>query len=308
MEKFEFFPIKCRIQRTTEAFSISRSDVNEDTEWISISSKVFGVYTIKIVRKSKQGRFVAFIHALALMRAVSLLLIILSFLWQTIFFWALLVRHIMQYYDENPELRPKPPPQMMTQHKNQVQLTPKEQAQIQEIFDLFDTDGGKTIDAKELDAAMFALGFQPQDHNKWEGLAQLRGSRDSRRNPGELSMGQIDLDGSNTVTIEEFTLLMKGELTGRGPLEEIWAAFSVLSRADTVLTPGWTAPGVSQTQSGHEDWGRVTLDGLRRACREFDVRLTEAELTMMMGEVDSDGDGSIDREEFMRIMDRAPWF
>ncbi len=32
--------------------------------------------------------------------------------------------------------------------------------QIREIFDLFDTDGGGTIDRGELDFAMSALGFQ----------------------------------------------------------------------------------------------------------------------------------------------------
>ena len=32
--------------------------------------------------------------------------------------------------------------------------------QIREIFDLFDTDGGGTIDVRELDFAMSALGFR----------------------------------------------------------------------------------------------------------------------------------------------------
>ena len=49
-------------------------------------------------------------------------------------------------------------------------------------------------------------------------------------------------------------------------------------------------------------------EGLRRACREYDVRLTEEELFCMMEEVDIDGDGTVDKEEFLNIMRHAPWF
>ena len=37
--------------------------------------------------------------------------------------------------------------------------------QIQEIFNLFDTDGSETIDRKELDFAMNALGFHSKQGN-----------------------------------------------------------------------------------------------------------------------------------------------
>jgi Ca2+-binding EF-hand superfamily protein len=215
----------------------------------------------------------------------------------------------MHFYETNPDLRPKPPPQVNKRPVQNVKLTAKEEAQIREIFDLFDTDGENSMDAKELDAAMFALGFKSVSNNQTTRLTTPRSSANrTRKDLSELSMDKLDKDGSNAITAEEFTALMKGELNGRGPLEEIWAAFSVLSRADTVLTPGWTAPQVAATQDSEENWGVVTLDGLRRACREFDVHLTEKELILMMDEVDTDKDGSIDREEFMRIMDRAPWF
>jgi Ca2+-binding EF-hand superfamily protein len=208
----------------------------------------------------------------------------------------------MQYYDKYPDARPQLDESRKQRQKSEVQLTPKEQAQIEEIFDLFDTDGGKTIDAKELNAAMLALGFQ--SHNKASRFGtRMSFSSGSKRNSGDLNMDHVDLDGSNAITIDEFTSLMKGEFIGHGALEEIWTAFSVLNRNHSALTPGWTA-----TDTDGEDWGRVSLDGLRRACREFDVRLAEPELKMMMDEVDTDRDGSIDREEFMRIMNQAPWF
>jgi Ca2+-binding EF-hand superfamily protein len=61
---------------------------------------------------------------------------------------------------------------------------------------------------------------------------------------------------------------------------------------------------VSQV-AGH---GAITLDGLRRAVREFDVPMSEDELRYMMAEADADAGGSIDRDEFMAIVARAPWY
>ena len=42
------------------------------------------------------------------------------------------------------------------------ELTEEQKQEIREAFDLFDTDGSGTIDAKELKVAMRALGFEPK--------------------------------------------------------------------------------------------------------------------------------------------------
>ena len=49
----------------------------------------------------------------------------------------------------------------------QITLSEAEEAQIREIFDLFDTDGGGTIDKRELEIAMIALGFQSEVAKVW---------------------------------------------------------------------------------------------------------------------------------------------
>ena len=41
-------------------------------------------------------------------------------------------------------------------------MTEEQKQEIREAFDLFDTDGSGTIDAKELKVAMRALGFEPK--------------------------------------------------------------------------------------------------------------------------------------------------
>ena len=200
-------------------------------------------------------------------------------------------------------MRPKPPPLITgdpSSPASMVELSEQQESQIHEIFDLFDTDGGGSIDSHELDAAMFALGFQPSGRG--------RSARYQRKptGQGQSLLDTIDSDGSRSISLTEFTSLMKGELMGRSPLEEIWAAFSVLSRAET-LGEGWVVPPVSTTESGTE-WGKVTLEGLRRACKKFDVRMNDRELEFMHKEADIDGGGTVDRAEFMRIMDNSPWF
>ena len=44
----------------------------------------------------------------------------------------------------------------------QKELTEEQKQEIKEAFDLFDTDGSGSIDAKELKVAMRALGFEPK--------------------------------------------------------------------------------------------------------------------------------------------------
>ncbi len=153
--------------------------------------------------------------------------------------------------------------------------------QIKEIFDLFDTDGSGRIDRKELQLAMVALGFHTR--------AQTNSKQISKKFLS--SFNDVDSDDGE-LTLDEFKALMKGEMAGRHPMDELQDVFTVLSRSD------------SQAQYD----GKITLDKLRRACREFRLRLNEDELATMMREADKDGDGVIFEEEFMRIMRMSAWF
>lgn len=47
--------------------------------------------------------------------------------------------------------------------------------------------------------------------------------------------------------------------------------------------------------------GKISLDDLRRVARELGEGLQEEELVAMIEEFDLDGDGMIDREEFLGI-------
>jgi hypothetical protein len=125
-----------------------------------------------------------------------------------------------------------------------VELTAQQREQLTEIFELFDTDGGGTVDRHELDAAMFALGFQTDaaPGRGGEGEGGARGGTG-------LDMRLVDTDGSQSITLEEFTSLMKGELISSDPLEGVWAAFATLSRPDG---GGWGGSTANLAQvAGH---------------------------------------------------------
>ncbi len=114
-------------------------------------------------------------------------------------------------------------------------------AQISEMFNLFDTDGGGSIDRKELEFAMDALGFRDMRSKKIDSSTT------------EL-VEHILADGA--MTLDEFSAVMMGVISGRGPLEDVKAVFAVLSRSDGVP----------------EHDGLITLSKLRAANQDFEVR------------------------------------
>jgi centrin-1 len=89
------------------------------------------------------------------------------------------------------------------------ELTEEQKQEIREAFDLFDTDGSGTIDAKELKIAMRALGFEP----KKEEIRKM--------------IADIDADGSGTIDFQEFLEMMTAKMSQKDSKEEILKAFKV---------------------------------------------------------------------------------
>merc|ERR1712078_322143 len=82
-------------------------------------------------------------------------------------------------------------------------------------FDLFDTDGSGTIDAKELKVAMRALGFEP----KKEEIKKM--------------IADIDKDGSGTIDFDEFLQMMTAKMSEKDSREEILKAFRLFDDEET---------------------------------------------------------------------------
>ncbi len=167
------------------------------------------------------------------------------------------------------------PPSEDSKDQSLIQLSKQQESQIMEIFNLFDTDGGGSIDRRELNLAMVALGFS---------------DKQTIGDGSQATMNRMIADGQ--VTLDEFTSLMKGELSGKDPWEDLRAVFAVLSKDN-------------QNPDHHN---LITLDKLIDASNCFNVRLSRDEVKAMISGVDQDGGGTVDFDEFHYIMRSSAWF
>eukprot|EP01137_Pigoraptor_chileana_P028561 Opistho-2@999 len=146
------------------------------------------------------------------------------------------------------------------------ELTEEQKQEIREAFDLFDTDGSGTIDAKELKVAMRALGFEP----KKEEIKKM--------------IADIDKDGTGTIDFNEFLEMMTHKMSEKDSKEEILKAFRLFDADET---------------------GKISFKDLKRVAKELGENLTDEELQEMIDEADRDGDGEVNEEEFLRIMKKT---
>jgi len=146
------------------------------------------------------------------------------------------------------------------------ELTEEQKQEIREAFDLFDSEGTGTIDAKELKVAMRALGFEP----KKEEIKKM--------------ISDIDKEGTGTIDFNEFLQMMTSKMSEKDSKEEIIKAFRLFDDDNT---------------------GKISFKNLKRVAKELGESLTDEELQEMIDEADRDGDGEINEGEFLRVMKKT---
>jgi len=134
---------------------------------------------------------------------------------------------------------------------------------------LFDIEGTGTIDAKELKVAMRALGFEPSK----EEIKQI--------------IADADKEGDGNIEFEDFLNLMTLKYSERDPKEEIMKAFKLFDEDES---------------------GRISFKNLKRVAKELGENITDEELQEMIEVADRDGDGEVNQEEFVRIMQKTSLF
>ena len=127
------------------------------------------------------------------------------------------------------------------------ELTEDQKNEIREAFDLFDTDGSGTIDAKELKVAMRALGFEPSK----EEIRKL--------------ISQIDKDKDGNVDFSEFLSMMTMKMGERDSKEEMVKAFRLFD---------------------DDESGKISFRNLKRVAMELGESITDEELQEMIDEAD----------------------
>ena len=153
--------------------------------------------------------------------------------------------------------------------KKRTELTEEQKQEIKEAFDLFDTDGSGTIDAKELKVAMRALGFEP----KKEEIKKM--------------IADADKGQGGVIDFSDFLDMMTVKMAERDPREEMLKAFRLFD---------------------DDESGKISFKNLKRVAKELGENMTDEEIQEMIDEADRDGDGEISEEEFMRIMKKTNLF
>ena len=213
---------------------------------------------------------------------------------QTVFLWTLVAREIshaiptgskMQDHVVHSVLTTSDMPSKRSKASG-MELSPEQQKMIRDLFELFDTDGEQRLDEGELAAAIFAMGFSSQNHHQM----------------ASKFIDKLAIDGNRTIDLDQFTELMKSELTGRDPEEEIratFARFATLVPESRSLVPSLAAEG--------SEGGGINLEQLKCMSRTLGLLLTEDELENMIKDADRNGGGDVDEDEYVQILKNSTW-
>ena len=151
--------------------------------------------------------------------------------------------------------------------KKETHLKDEQLAELKDVFSMFDKDGDGTITLSEFGSVMKALGQEPTED-------ELR-----------IMMDSVDTDQNGVIDFDEFVGLMADHFyqDGETPSREaeLYEAFRVFDKNGD---------------------GFITEDELRLAMLNLGERLTGEELREMIKAADVDGNGTIDYNEFVAMM------
>ncbi|KAB0348252.1 hypothetical protein FD754_013109 [Muntiacus muntjak] len=102
--------------------------------------------------------------------------------------------------------------------------------------------------------------------------------------PKTLTKTETDKEGIGTVSSEEFFAIMSVKMSEKDEKEEILKAFKLFDDDDT---------------------GSISLNNIKRVAKERGENLTDDELQKMLDEADHDGDAEINKEEFLKVMQKT---
>ncbi|KAG2499977.1 hypothetical protein HYH03_002262 [Edaphochlamys debaryana] len=143
-------------------------------------------------------------------------------------------------------------------------ISEEKRREYREAFSLFDKDGNEKITTKELGIVMRSLGQNPTEK---ELQAMIR---------------EVDTDGNGTVDFNEFCKLMENrQLQTQDQEEMLREAFKMFDRDGN---------------------GQINASELRHVMTNLGEALTDEEVDAMIREADVDADGSVNYEEFVRMM------
>lgn len=151
------------------------------------------------------------------------------------------------------------------------ELTDVQKSEIKEAFDLFDTEGSGTIDARELKVALRALGFEPQKD-------------EIKRLLNEVDKSGTERDAAGKIDFNEFLEIMTLKMSEKDSPAEIQKAFQLF--VDSAK-------------------GTITLERLTEIARELGENVSEDELKEMIFAATKSRYGEVSEEQFRQILTRS---
>ena len=144
-------------------------------------------------------------------------------------------------------------------------LTEDEVMEINEAFDLFDTDKSGEIDTDELKQALSNLGI------------------DAKNQTLQNMINDIDKNQSGTIDFDEFIDMMTAKMSDKDTREDLKKVFDLFLGDD-------------------EKADKIELKHLKRVAKELNENMSEDELNEMITRADTDRDGKVSFDEFYNIM------
>ncbi|GFE52848.1 centrin [Babesia ovis] len=146
-------------------------------------------------------------------------------------------------------------------------LTDDEVYEMQEAFNLFDTNGTGTIDPREIKCAMQSLGIDKKNPMVYQIVSDLEKS------------------GSTQIDFNDFLDSITLKLGNRDSKEGIRRIFNLFDQDNT---------------------GAISFKNLKKVANELGEFISDEELRDMINRSDSNGDGLLSFEDFYNVMAKRP--
>ena len=147
------------------------------------------------------------------------------------------------------------------------ELSEQQKEEIKEAFDLFDTSGSGTIEAKELKVALRALGFEPTKE-------EIRGL-----------IGDVDKEGSGKIDFHEFLDIMITKMSEKDSSQELENAFELFDL---------------------DRDGRISFSELKQVAEDLKESMTDEELREMIGGANKNNKyGYVTKQDFFQILNKS---
>mmetsp|Transcript_31619 Transcript_31619/g.50483 ORF Transcript_31619/g.50483 Transcript_31619/m.50483 type:complete len:190 (-) Transcript_31619:573-1142(-) len=160
----------------------------------------------------------------------------------------------------------------------QQEISPERLEQLKQAYSVFDKDGDGEVTEREFAHVMKCLG---QNHTEEEISAMFE---------------QVDTDGSGMIDFEEFLDFLKIMETGS---YKMGSGSKVENNYDLSISENWAYAFRIFDLDGD---GFITPSELRQVLTNMGETLSEAEVCEMINEVDADGDGKLNMDEFVGVM------